>query len=136
MTPARHHTRHKPPQPKGHPPTVKGQPTHPVTRNVMRNLRAYRTARGHSVQKIADQMTERGVAIERTVLANFESGRRQNISIAEVTALADVLGVTINDLIDDNGPCTTCYGSPPEGFICRSCGTETHRLTPPAPGNP
>lgn len=114
---------------------MKGQPTHPVTRNVMRNLRTYRKARALSVQKIADQMTEHGVTIERTVLANFESGRRQNISIAEVTALADVLGVTINDLIDDTGPCTTCYGAPPEGFACCSCGAETHRLTPAAPGN-
>jgi transcriptional regulator with XRE-family HTH domain len=95
---------------------------HPVTSNVIRNARAYRQARKLSVQKVADEMTARGVRIQRSVLANFEGWRRPTISIAELVTLADVLGVTINDLIDDAGPCATCYGTPPAGFACITCG--------------
>lgn len=100
------------------------KPCHPTTRIVMQNLKAYRKAAGLSVEKLCQLMTESGVPIKRPVLANFESGRRSNITIAEVAAAAGVLQIPITSLLDENGPCPTCHGNPPLGFTCRKCGNE------------
>lgn len=46
-----------------------------------------------SAQQLADACTDLGVPIQRSVLANLESGRRTNLSVPELLALAQVLQV-------------------------------------------
>lgn len=52
-----------------------------------------------SVQKLADATAELGMEIPRSVLANFESGRRETVSVAEVLVLAAALNVAPIELI-------------------------------------
>jgi transcriptional regulator with XRE-family HTH domain len=61
---------------------------------VARRVRRYRLKRGLSVQKLADICAEEyGLPIKRTVLANFEAGRRPALSVAELLILARILQV-------------------------------------------
>jgi transcriptional regulator with XRE-family HTH domain len=46
-----------------------------------------------SAQQLADKCSEIGFPIARSVLANFENGRRLNVSLAEVIVLGSALGV-------------------------------------------
>lgn len=46
-----------------------------------------------SVQQLSDACSELGLPIARSVLANFESGRRPTISVPELLVLAKALGV-------------------------------------------
>jgi transcriptional regulator with XRE-family HTH domain len=52
-----------------------------------------------SVQKLADITDELGMPIQRSVLANLESGRRETVTVAEVLVLAAALDVSPLDLI-------------------------------------
>lgn len=56
-------------------------------------VRRYRAMRGMSAQQLADRCTELGVPIKRSVLANFESGRRPIVSVPELMVFAEALGV-------------------------------------------
>lgn len=61
---------------------------------VAAEVRHYRSRRGWSVRELSVALKERrGVAIAPAVLSNLELGRRPLISLGEVFALADVLGV-------------------------------------------
>jgi transcriptional regulator with XRE-family HTH domain len=65
-----------------------------LARGVARRVRHYRLMRGLSVQRLADICTEDyGLPIKRTVLANFEAGRRPALSVAELLILARILRV-------------------------------------------
>ncbi|WP_328845474.1 helix-turn-helix domain-containing protein [Streptomyces sp. NBC_00258] len=57
-------------------------------------MRRYRLERGISVQKLADICTEEyGLPIKRSVLANFEGGRRPALSVVELLVIARILKV-------------------------------------------
>lgn len=60
---------------------------------VAEQVRRYRQARGLSAQQLADECAGLGLPIKRSVLANFESGRRTTITLAELLVLARALGV-------------------------------------------
>lgn len=60
---------------------------------VAAQVRRYRQARGWSTQRLADECTKLGLPLQRSVLANFESGRRTTVTVAEVLVLGKVLGV-------------------------------------------
>lgn len=60
---------------------------------VASQVRRYRQARGWSTQRLADECTKLGLSIQRSVLANFESGRRTTVTIAEVLVFGKALGV-------------------------------------------
>lgn len=62
-------------------------------------LRRYREFRGMSAQQLADACTEEGMPIQRSVIANFENGRRSSISVAELLVFAHVLGIPPVSLI-------------------------------------
>lgn len=65
-----------------------------LAETVGRQVRRYRLERGLSVQKLADVCTEEyGLPIKRSVLANFEGGRRPTVSLMELLVLARVLRV-------------------------------------------
>ncbi|WP_326593869.1 helix-turn-helix domain-containing protein [Streptomyces brevispora] len=56
-------------------------------------VRARREELGMSAQQLADECARLGMPIQRSVIANFENGRRANISIAEVMVMAAALRV-------------------------------------------
>ncbi|MGC9473272.1 helix-turn-helix domain-containing protein [Streptomyces sp. WG4] len=62
-------------------------------------MRRYRDLRGMSAQQLSDRCGELGLPIARSVLANFESGRRPTLSVAELLVLAEALGVPPTSLV-------------------------------------
>lgn len=62
--------------------------------SVAEQVRRLRLDAGLSVQRVADLCTEKyGVPMKRSVLANFEGGRRPALSVVELIALARILEV-------------------------------------------
>ncbi|MET8765820.1 helix-turn-helix transcriptional regulator [Streptomyces sp. NPDC004658] len=61
--------------------------------SVAREVRRHRQAQGLSAQQLSDRCSELGMPIQRSVLANLESGRRTTVTIAEVLVLAAALNV-------------------------------------------
>lgn len=74
-----------------------------MTRIIAREVRRHRDRRKMSQQQLADRTAELGMPIPRPVLANFERGRRDSVSVAEVLVLAAVLGVSPMELISPAG---------------------------------
>ncbi|MFG6193372.1 helix-turn-helix domain-containing protein [Nonomuraea sp. JJY05] len=64
-----------------------------LARVVAGEVRRHRQRRGLSAQQLADACAEAGLPIGRSVLANFENGRRPTISLAELLVLARALRV-------------------------------------------
>ncbi|MGW0626052.1 helix-turn-helix domain-containing protein [Streptomyces sp. NPDC002758] len=62
-------------------------------RSIADEVKRYRRMRGMSAQQLSDACAELGHPIARSVIANFESGRRPTISVAEVLVFARALGV-------------------------------------------
>lgn len=67
--------------------------------SVAREVRRHRQAQGLSAQQLADRCDRLGMPIQRSVLANLESGRRTTVTIAEVLVLARALNVPPGTLI-------------------------------------
>ncbi|MGY4917489.1 helix-turn-helix domain-containing protein [Streptomyces sp. 900116325] len=66
---------------------------HRVAAVVAGELRRYREMRGLSAQQLADACARKGMPIQRSVIANFENGRRTSIGVAELLMFAAVLEV-------------------------------------------
>ncbi|MYU51303.1 MULTISPECIES: helix-turn-helix domain-containing protein [Streptomyces] len=64
-----------------------------LARRIAGEVRRFRRHRGMSAQQLSDRCTELGMPIARSVLANFESGRRPTISVAEILVIAQALRV-------------------------------------------
>jgi len=64
-----------------------------LTRSIAEQVRRHRKARGWSAQRLSDECSGLGFDFPRSTLADLESGRRANISVAELIALAAALGV-------------------------------------------
>lgn len=62
-------------------------------RVIAQRVRELRTGRGWSAQRLADELTKRGVSWDRSIVANLETGRRQTVTVEEWLALAYVLDV-------------------------------------------
>lgn len=60
---------------------------------VASRLRHVREARGLTAQQVADRLNEHGIGWQRSTVAKLESGKRENLSVAELLALAVVLDV-------------------------------------------
>ncbi|MFI6138020.1 helix-turn-helix domain-containing protein [Streptomyces griseus] len=56
-------------------------------------VRRHRQAQRLSAQQLSDRCAELGMPIQRSVLANLESGRRTTVTVAEVLVLAEALEV-------------------------------------------
>lgn len=96
-------------------------PVRNPTADLIRNMRAMRKSRGWSAELLATAMRTAGVPWERAVVAKLETGRRAQVTVAELFALATVFGVEPLDLIDC---CPRCLSSPPPGFRCLDCNRE------------
>ncbi|MEU3898815.1 helix-turn-helix transcriptional regulator [Streptomyces sp. NPDC045251] len=60
---------------------------------VAAEVRRHRHAQGMSAQQLADRCAALGLPLGRSVIANFESGRRPTVSVPELLVLAYALGV-------------------------------------------
>lgn len=93
-----------------------------ATSLIARRIRRAREARGWSAARMAHEMTLKGVRWDRFNVTHLEIGRRQNVTVDELLALACVLGVSPMEIIKED-PCAQCGGEPPPGYTCRTCGT-------------
>ncbi|HKW93133.1 MAG TPA: helix-turn-helix domain-containing protein [Methylomirabilota bacterium] len=96
--------------------------TAPVSAEVIAKLRALRKFQKVSAQTLADRMTELGYPIQRTVIANLETGRRSEVSIDHLVIAAQALGTTAMAILSEPVVCPQCKGEPPAGFACLTCG--------------
>lgn len=68
-----------------------------------------RAARGdRSAQWVADETARLGYPVSRSQIANYESGRKQGLDVAELTVIAAALGVP---------PVTLLFGSHPDDVV-------------------
>lgn len=67
--------------------------------SVAQEVRRHRQRQKLSAKQLADRCAALGMPIQRSVLANLESGRRATITVAEVMVLAAALGVAPGHLI-------------------------------------
>lgn len=70
-----------------------------MAQNIGAEIRRARKAAGISAEHLADLCTEHGLPIKRHVITGLEIGRRDNVSVAEVVAIATVLNVPVATLI-------------------------------------
>ena len=115
-----------------------------IAATIASQVRQYRRERKVSGQHLACMTAELGMEIPRSVLANFESGRRETVTVAETLILAYALDVTPAMLLIPSGEvemlpgvmwssekalhwlshkrCERCADNPPQGFTCNTCG--------------
>lgn len=65
-----------------------------------------------SAQQLADECKKLGMPIQRSVIANFENGRRANVSVAELLVFAAALKVSPMELVFPVGYEHSCEGLP------------------------
>lgn len=92
---------------------------------VVGNVRAIRKRLRWSAAELADRLPV-DLGLSRASIANAESGRRDHITVDELAALAEALGVSDPWSLTrpEVPPCETCGGNPPPGFRCIVCEAE------------
>lgn len=70
-----------------------------LAQTIAGEVRRHRQRRKMSAQQLSDRCAELGMPIQRSVLANLESGRRTTVNVAEVLVLAAALDVSPGELI-------------------------------------
>jgi transcriptional regulator with XRE-family HTH domain len=74
--------------------TPRPKPPSPLSRNVARRVRELREQRGMTVRELAERLAEVGAGhLDRAVLTNLETERRQGVTIDELAAFETVFGV-------------------------------------------
>lgn len=63
-------------------------------RVIAERVKALRRKRGWSAANLAEELVRVGIQWDRSIVANFENGRRATISVEEMLALACVLSVS------------------------------------------
>lgn len=81
--------------------------------NLIANVRRLRTERGWSAATLSSAISDLGVPMTRSLLANIEAGRRGYISVDELMAFAVALEVTAVDLLSDEHHELDFWVSPP-----------------------
>lgn len=97
----------------------------PLAAVVVGNVRAIRKRLRWSAAELAERLPP-GSGLTRSAIANAESGRRDHVTVDELAALAEALGVTDPWALTrpEVPPCETCGDNPPPGFRCMVCGSE------------
>jgi transcriptional regulator with XRE-family HTH domain len=98
------------------------EPTYPLSAEVIGKIRDLREMQKLSAQDLADRMTSAGFTISRSVISNYENGRKESLSIDFADAAARSLGTDLVTLLTMPPICPTCKGTPPAGFTCNACG--------------
>lgn len=87
------------------------------TRVVAARVKALRSKRGWSAQRLADELTKVGIPWDRSIVANFENHRRQTVGVEELLGLAYVLDVAPIHLLVPPADDQVFYGVTPEMAI-------------------
>lgn len=94
----------------------------PRTAAAAANIRRLREACGWSAARLAAEMVRRGVpAAGRQMVVKLEHGRRSYLTIDETFVLAEIFGVSVDQLTTVTA-CEQCHGCPPAGYACLACG--------------
>lgn len=97
---------------------------------VVERIRRRRGELGWSARQLGDAS-----GVPRSVIANFEN-LRTTLNVEAYFALVTALRVQPDALMREVA-CLTCYGLPPEGFSCSSCGARNdHDLCIACHGRP
>ncbi|MEU2111846.1 helix-turn-helix transcriptional regulator [Streptomyces sp. NPDC019507] len=98
-----------------------------VSDRVATAVRAARKNRGWTRERFAEQCAVKGyAALTYAALTNIErspdapEGRQRRISVDELVALAEVLGLKPEQLLA-SPYCDACKDMPPPGFTCNQC---------------
>jgi DNA repair exonuclease SbcCD ATPase subunit len=67
--------------------------------SVAAEVRRHRTRLGMSAQQLAEECKKLGVPIQRSVIANFENGRRTNVGVSDLLVFAAALKVSPMQLV-------------------------------------
>lgn len=96
-------------------------PEDPV-QTISRRVKELRARKGWSATELGEQLAAAGIPWNRSVVANFENGRRTTVSVPEWLALARVLDVApMHLLIEPEGPATPprAYSVTPRESVSR-----------------
>lgn len=86
------------------------------------NLRRIRKQQKLSYAELSRRLREAGHPIGDTGLLKIEKGERR-VDVDDLVGLAEALGMDPSVLLG-SAPCETCYGEPPWGFTCGTCGEQ------------
>ncbi|MFI8535415.1 helix-turn-helix domain-containing protein [Streptomyces aquilus] len=95
----------------------------PVGDTVRQNIRRLRESRGHSLRTLSAELKTAGHQLSGDAILKAEQGLRR-LDADDLAAFATALGVALAQLFEPPTDCTSCHGTPPPGFTCRSCGAE------------
>lgn len=85
-------------------------------RAIAARVQELRKGRGWSAQRLADELRKVGIPWDRSVVANFETGRRASIGVDEMLALAYVLEVApVHLVVPPDTDASVEYQVTPEG---------------------
>ncbi len=95
----------------------------PVAAQVAENVRRLRRRNRLSAQELAERTAEAGYHVTRSIIANLETRRREDVSVDELVALATAFDLEPAALLKELPPaCADCGDRPPRGFTCNTCG--------------
>jgi transcriptional regulator with XRE-family HTH domain len=95
----------------------------PISSEVIAKLRTLRQIQKVSAQHLAGEVTTLGFHVTRTMIANWEGGRKNTIPVDFLVLAAQALGTTAAVILNEPVSCPQCKGMPPAGFTCNTCGT-------------
>lgn len=96
----------------------------PSTARISENIKALRTLRGWSAERLARELLLTGcdLGLTRSVIVNLERGRREVVTVDELLAFAAVFNVEAFSLTRADPACLSCGNMPPIGYSCLACG--------------
>jgi transcriptional regulator with XRE-family HTH domain len=87
---------------------------------VANRVRALRTTRRISGDRFAQDITDRGYPLTRSMLANIENGRFRTVPVDFFIASMQYFDLKYEDFFF--GPlCSACQDDPPQQFVCKTC---------------
>lgn len=93
----------------------------PLSEKAAERIRAFRTTRRISAEKLAQELTAGGYAISRGALANIENKRFKTVPVDLLARLMWYFDVSYGGFF--GGPlCNGCRDDPPKAYICKVCG--------------
>lgn len=111
----------------------------PAGRRVAVNLRQLRIARSMSLRNLSARLHELGHPLSTEALSKIENGAGvpeprnvRRVDVDDLLALAAALAVQPARLWAESTKCDACFGTPPPGFICATCGSRGPRAQPTA----
>lgn len=91
--------------------------TEPIspTQAIARQVKAVRGRRGLSAQRLAERLAELGINWDRYTVTKLETGKRQNVTVAELFALGTALNISpVHLVVPPDADDTTLYQVTPE----------------------